>query len=176
MTFEGRCKEKHLSFELILTGQTLFVRADMSKIEQVVYNLIDNAIQVQPQRFYDHDRNDRKKWESLCIGQRHRNRHPEGQPEQDLGTLLQDGSLPWQGQEGNRSRACHRKGDHSGTRRKYQCHKYRRSRNGIYLHAPARKGKIRRVRKLTTAGLFLSLLTKKAVFRRVQSLLLSPCV
>lgn len=44
MTFEGRCKEKHLSFELILTGQTLFVRADMSKIEQVVYNLIDNAI------------------------------------------------------------------------------------------------------------------------------------
>ena len=41
MTFEGRCKEKHLSFELILTGQTLFVRADMSKIEQVVYNLID---------------------------------------------------------------------------------------------------------------------------------------
>ncbi len=44
LTFEGRCKEKHLSFELILTGQTLFVRADMSKIEQVVYNLIDNAI------------------------------------------------------------------------------------------------------------------------------------
>lgn len=44
LTFEGRCKEKHLSFELILTGQTLFVRADMSKIEQVIYNLIDNAI------------------------------------------------------------------------------------------------------------------------------------
>lgn len=44
LTFEGRCKEKHLSFELILTGKTLFVRADMSKIEQVIYNLIDNAI------------------------------------------------------------------------------------------------------------------------------------
>lgn len=43
-TFEGICMEKHISFELILTGQTLFVRADMSKIQQVIYNLIDNAI------------------------------------------------------------------------------------------------------------------------------------
>ena len=43
-SFEGRCKEKHISFELILTGQTLFVRADMSKIQQVIHNLIDNAI------------------------------------------------------------------------------------------------------------------------------------
>lgn len=43
-TFEGICKEKRISFELILTGQTLFARADMSKIQQVIYNLIDNAI------------------------------------------------------------------------------------------------------------------------------------
>ena len=43
-TFEGICKEKHISFELILTGQTLFVSADMSKIQQVLYNLVDNAI------------------------------------------------------------------------------------------------------------------------------------
>lgn len=43
-TFEGTCKEKKISFELILTGQTLFVSADMSKIQQVLYNLIDNAI------------------------------------------------------------------------------------------------------------------------------------
>ncbi|MBO5372222.1 MAG: HAMP domain-containing protein [Lachnospiraceae bacterium] len=43
-TFEGICMEKRISFELILTGQTLFVRADMSKIQQVIYNLIDNAI------------------------------------------------------------------------------------------------------------------------------------
>jgi len=44
LTFEGRCKEKRISFELILSGKTLFVKADMSKIEQVIYNLIDNAI------------------------------------------------------------------------------------------------------------------------------------
>lgn len=42
--FEGICKEKRISFELILTGQTCTVSADMSKIQQVLYNLIDNAI------------------------------------------------------------------------------------------------------------------------------------
>lgn len=43
-SFEGTCKQKKISFELILTGQTLFVSADMSRIQQVLYNLIDNAI------------------------------------------------------------------------------------------------------------------------------------
>ncbi|NBH13553.1 sensor histidine kinase [Lachnospiraceae bacterium] len=43
-SFEGTCKKKRISFELILTGQTSYVSADMSKIQQVLYNLIDNAI------------------------------------------------------------------------------------------------------------------------------------
>ncbi len=43
-SFEGTCQEKKISFELILTGHTSFVWADMSKIQQVLYNLIDNAI------------------------------------------------------------------------------------------------------------------------------------
>lgn len=43
-SFEGTCKKRKISFELILTGQTLYVAADMSKIQQVLYNLIDNAI------------------------------------------------------------------------------------------------------------------------------------
>ena len=43
-TFEGICKDKRISFNLILTGETLFVSGDMSKIQQVLYNLIDNAI------------------------------------------------------------------------------------------------------------------------------------
>lgn len=43
-TFEGICKEKHISFDLILTGEKLYVSADMSKIQQVLYNLIDNAL------------------------------------------------------------------------------------------------------------------------------------
>lgn len=43
LTFEGTCSKKGLSFDLVLTGQELFVTADMSKIQQVLYNLIDNA-------------------------------------------------------------------------------------------------------------------------------------
>ncbi|MFR4352893.1 MAG: ATP-binding protein [Roseburia sp.] len=43
-TFEGACKAKHISFNLILTGEKLFISADMSKVQQVLYNLIDNAI------------------------------------------------------------------------------------------------------------------------------------
>ena len=43
-SFEGTCKQKKISFELILTGEESFVSADISKIQQVLYNLIDNAI------------------------------------------------------------------------------------------------------------------------------------
>ncbi len=43
-SFEGTCKKKHISFNLVLTGETLYVTADKGKIEQVLYNLIDNAI------------------------------------------------------------------------------------------------------------------------------------
>lgn len=44
LTFEGSCTEKHIMFDLILSGENLYVSADMSKIQQVLYNLIDNAI------------------------------------------------------------------------------------------------------------------------------------
>lgn len=44
LTFEGSCTEKHIMFDLILSGGNLYVSADMSKIQQVLYNLIDNAI------------------------------------------------------------------------------------------------------------------------------------
>lgn len=43
-TFDVLCREKKISIELILTGETLFVRADVGKIQQVLYNLLDNAI------------------------------------------------------------------------------------------------------------------------------------
>ena len=43
-TFEGVCTKKQLSFDLTLTGDKLLVHADYGKIQQVLYNLIDNAI------------------------------------------------------------------------------------------------------------------------------------
>lgn len=43
-TFEGTCKNKKLKINLILSGKELFVTADMGRIQQVLYNLIDNAI------------------------------------------------------------------------------------------------------------------------------------
>lgn len=42
--FEGICRKKRIHIRLILSGETLFVNADQEKIEQVIYNLLDNAI------------------------------------------------------------------------------------------------------------------------------------
>lgn len=43
-TFEGTCRKKNINIDLVLTGETLFVNADKGKIEQVIYNITDNAI------------------------------------------------------------------------------------------------------------------------------------
>lgn len=43
-TFEGACRQKRISLQLTLTGETLYTNADVTKIQQVLYNLLDNAI------------------------------------------------------------------------------------------------------------------------------------
>lgn len=43
-SFEGTCIKKSISLALVLTGDLLPVHADEEKINQVLYNLIDNAI------------------------------------------------------------------------------------------------------------------------------------
>lgn len=43
-TFEGVCIKKTIAIELILSGDVLYVKADMERIKQVLYNLVDNAI------------------------------------------------------------------------------------------------------------------------------------
>ena len=43
-SFEVTCTKKRISISLILASRTLYVCADMGKIQQVLYNLIDNAI------------------------------------------------------------------------------------------------------------------------------------
>ena len=49
-SFEGTCREKRIAIELVLTGDEMYVTADMGKIQQVLYNLLDNAI-----KFSHHD-------------------------------------------------------------------------------------------------------------------------
>ena len=43
-SFEGRCRGRKISIELLFESWHEPVQADMSKIQQVLYNLIDNAI------------------------------------------------------------------------------------------------------------------------------------
>lgn len=43
-SFEGVCVKKRISFNLVFSDKKLHVDADMSKIQQVLYNLIDNAV------------------------------------------------------------------------------------------------------------------------------------
>ncbi|MDF2541895.1 MAG: hypothetical protein K0S47_1613 [Herbinix sp.] len=43
-TFEGSCKDKKIILNLVFSNKETLVDADISKIQQVMYNLIDNAI------------------------------------------------------------------------------------------------------------------------------------
>lgn len=44
LTFEGTIKKKHLTLNLRFSQHELFVEADAERIQQVIYNLVDNAI------------------------------------------------------------------------------------------------------------------------------------
>ncbi len=46
--FEGSCRKKKISIDLVLNGSSFMVNADHDKIEQVVYNLLDNAVKFSP--------------------------------------------------------------------------------------------------------------------------------
>lgn len=48
-SFEVQCNSKNITIELILINVSQYVIADLSKIQQVLYNLIDNAIKFSSQ-------------------------------------------------------------------------------------------------------------------------------
>ncbi len=43
-SFEQVCRERKIQIQLVLTGKILYVNADLEKIQQVLYNLVDNAL------------------------------------------------------------------------------------------------------------------------------------
>lgn len=43
-SFEGACREKKITLNLVFSSKVTYVDADIGKIQQVMYNLIDNAI------------------------------------------------------------------------------------------------------------------------------------
>ena len=47
-SFEGTCDSRHIRFDLTFSDNIQMVYADMGKIQQVLYNLIDNAIKFSP--------------------------------------------------------------------------------------------------------------------------------
>lgn len=51
-SFEGTCKKKRIQFQLTFSGETAYVYADKERIQQVIYNLIDNAIKFSNENSY----------------------------------------------------------------------------------------------------------------------------
>jgi signal transduction histidine kinase len=43
-SFEQTCVSRNIHIRLVLTGKILYVNADLEKIQQVLYNLVDNAL------------------------------------------------------------------------------------------------------------------------------------
>lgn len=47
-SFEGSCTTRNILLELILSGHELYAQADIEQIQQVLYNLLNNAIKFSP--------------------------------------------------------------------------------------------------------------------------------
>jgi signal transduction histidine kinase len=43
-SFEGSCRDKKITLNLVFSSKVTYVDADMGKIQQVLYNLLDNAV------------------------------------------------------------------------------------------------------------------------------------
>ena len=138
LTFEGSCTEKHIMFDLILSGENLYVSADMSKIQQVLYNLIDNAIK------FSHANSvitieTTEKNEKVFVSVKDTG---IGIPKDSIkksGSVFIKRIIPRQGQKGNGTRSFDCKGNHPGARRKYQLHQHGGRRHRIYLTLPLAK-------------------------------------
>ena len=115
-SFEGICTKRRISIELLLAARHLNVYADRKKIQQVLYNLIDNAV-----KFSDADSSitieTTDRGDKVYISVKD---YGIGIPRESLnkiwGALLQDRHLPRERQTRHRPWTVHRKGSDPGAR------------------------------------------------------------
>ena len=93
-SFEGRCTERHISIELLFDAKQQLVSADMGKIQQVMYNLLDNAIKFSPSDSVITIETTLRH-EKVFISVKDQGVGiPRDSMKKDLGTLLQDRRIP----------------------------------------------------------------------------------
>lgn len=51
-TFEGSCKKRNIKFDITYANDVEMVKADKGRIQQVIYNLVDNAIKFSKENSY----------------------------------------------------------------------------------------------------------------------------
>ena len=134
-SFEGTCTQKKISIELLFASKQMEVFADKRKIQQVLYNLLDNAIKFSdPESTVTIETTERGEKVSISVKD-----YGIGIPRSALGKIWErfyKTDLSGQRQKRNGPGACHCKGSHPGPRRKYQRGQHRGRGHRIYLHPP----------------------------------------
>ena len=87
-TFEGTCNAKDIVLDLTFAADIQMVYADLGKIQQVLYNLIDNAIKFSRENSVIYIQTSLKYEKSLCFREGYGNRYSEREYQEDLGPFL----------------------------------------------------------------------------------------
>ena len=124
-SFEGSCTTRNILLELILSGHELYAQADIEQIQQVLYNLLNNAIKFSPDNSTITIETTEKKRQNFRICKGSWYRHPKVQYSKDLGTFLQNRHFQRQRPERHRSGTCHCQRNHQCSWTEYQCDQYR---------------------------------------------------
>lgn len=82
--FEGLCGKKGITFDLTTSSRELIVTADIGKIQQVLYNLIDNAIKFSRQDSSIAISTTDRYGKVFGLRQGFRRRYPQRKPGEDL--------------------------------------------------------------------------------------------
>lgn len=92
-SFEGICKNRRISIELLFASKELQVNADKRKIQQVLYNLLDNAIKFSNDSSLVTIETTEQGGKVMISVKDYGIGIPKEESEQDLGAFLQDRPL-----------------------------------------------------------------------------------